>query len=99
MEYEEYLASLENGEDNSSIEDALADLNKGIDEIDNPEPDADPDEDESKGQGEAGDDESDADPDPADEEVIDTKQTPDENAKFAEQRRQKQIDDRVQAEL
>jgi hypothetical protein len=100
MEYEEYLASLEGNEDESSIETALADLDKGIDEIDNTETNEDPDNDESAGQGEAKDDESDADPDPKDEEGVDkTKQSSDENAKFAEARRQKQIDDKVAAEL
>jgi hypothetical protein len=100
MEYEEYLASLNGEEDTSSIEDAIASLNNEIEEIDNP-----PAEEETETETETETEESET------EETEETeteeepeqkekpKQTPEENAKFAEQRRQKQIEERVQAEL
>lgn len=102
MEYEEYLASLNGEEDTSSIEDAIADLNKNIDNIDNTEPESEPDADTDPDLSPDPEDEPSTDPDPEDEPAAEDKkpkQTPEENAKFAEARRQKQIDDRVQAEL
>jgi hypothetical protein len=107
MDYEEYLASLSGEEDTSSIEDAIAQINKSVDDIDNPpaeedtdtNPETDP-EGEPEGETETdpeGEPEGEPEDKPEGEEK--PKQSAEENAKFAEARRQKAIDDRVQAEL
>lgn len=112
MDIDEYLESLENGEDNSSIEDALASL-------DNAGEDAEQTSEETgtESQDAGSDNETETETEEEDEQTSEEsdeseteetteeakpekrKQTPEENARYAEQRRQKQIEDRVKAEL
>lgn len=101
MDYEEYLASLDGKDDDSSIEDAIAAIDKSIENIEDPVSDPDPNADPTPDLSPDPEDEPSTDPDPEDKPVVEEKpkQTPEENAKFADQRRQKQIDDRVAAEL
>lgn len=97
MDYEEYLASLGGEEDTASIEDAIAALNREEQQ----DPPADGEEEEQEQESQTSDNEEEEDPAASTETKTEEKpkQTPEENAKFAEQRRQKQIEERAQAEL
>lgn len=87
MDIDEYFASLEGNEDDTSTEEV-------IDEVTDEEAEAEIEQDTDEEEVEA-----ETDPVREEDEPAKKTQTSEENARFAEQRRQKQIDDRVAAEL